>query len=482
MNDSVAHVVLLDIDGLRWGVFDNALREGQIPNLAALLGDQPLTMPIVSTASSITFAAQASLITGRHPADHGIAGNQFFDRFGDENDPPKFYAFDLGDTLEVSSAVGVFTEKLANRRLQVPTIFDKFAAAGHDAVVATHMYPGQATWLKPAVTHLARFLKGGNLLGLSPEDFDQATIGHLENYIVANGLPPVMMGYLMGLDFESHHHGPAYQIHSLQRIDRQIGHLVELIGRHAQGPLLTAVFSDHGQISTPDAPDKAVQLGFPFGQELARFFKELNLDVHDYPGEAPDCDAVIALNGGTAAVYLHNKIGRWRAKPDFARDVLPIALAFWEAAQHGRHEPALKNSLDSVLIRNVEQNGWDAPYQALTREGEIVPLEQWFADHTQQPAIDPVNRLNRYVNRYAGDLMLVSNLTDGYYFGNPHKGTHGGLHPECSTGTLAFGSNSPQALAILQRIDHAIHTRCRAENGRHRSVVDLATGLESVIN
>lgn len=475
-------MLLLDIDGLRWDVFNQALEEGMIPHISTLLSSNPLKLPIVSTASSITFAAQASLITGRHPREHGVPGNQFFDRFGTDGQKPKFYAFDLGDTLEVSTAVGVFTEGLANDRLCVPTFFEQLPRNRQPAVVATHMYPRGATWLKPAVTHLARFLKGGNLLGLSPELFDQATIDHLSGYINETGLPPVLMGYLMGLDFESHKNGPDYQINSLRRIDRQLEPLVESALNHANGSLVTAVFSDHGQIATPGTAEKAIELGFPFGKELARFFTALKLDVHDYPGEAPHCDAVIALNGGTAAVYLHNQTGHWWDKPDFARDVLPVGRALWDASLTGRYEPRLKGNFDSVLVRNVERDGWNALYQALTPGGEVISLEEWFTNHTDQPAVDPVNRLDRYVNRYSGDCLLISRYQDGFHFGKPIRGTHGGLHPEDSIGMLAFGCHAPHSARLLSNIKTAIDHRCRAENNRHPSVVDLVTGLKTIIN
>ncbi|MDJ0756565.1 MAG: alkaline phosphatase family protein [Ardenticatenaceae bacterium] len=478
MKSNVKHTLLIDIDGLRWDVFQQGLIKNQLPNLQKMLGNSVFQSPITSTASSITFAAQASLITGEHPEYHGIPGNQFFDRFGDEDSQPRFYAFDMGETLDIGSAVGVFTQGLANQRLKCKTIFERLAQYDLNSVVATHMYAKGATWLQPAVTHLGRFLKGGNLLGMSPESFDQTTIDNLKTHIHQNGLPDLLMAYIMGLDFESHKKGPSYQITSLKRIDRQLGELFEVVQTHAQGPILTAVFSDHGQIATPPDDDKAIELGFPFGKELADFFTTLHLDVHDYPGEAPHCDAVIALNGGTAAVYLHNKVGHWWDEPVFTRDVQPIGQAFWDASKTGRYEPRLQNNLAAVLIRNVEQDGWYAPFHALTPEGKVVTLDEWFSQPNTQPALDPLNRIKRYAGPYAGDLMLVSNYDDGYYFGKPLSGTHGGLHPEDSQGTLAFGINDRN---LLQTIEQAIDERRQREDNRMPSVVDLATGLEEVL-
>jgi len=39
----------------------------------------------------------------------------------------------------------------------------------------------------------------------------------------------------------------------------------------------------------------------------------------------------------------------------------------------------------------------------------------------------------------SGDILLISNYSGGYYFSGPLRGMHGGLHPEDSFATLAFG-------------------------------------------
>ncbi|NET74510.1 MAG: alkaline phosphatase family protein, partial [Sphaerospermopsis sp. SIO1G2] len=74
------HILLLDIDGLRPDVFQQALERNDAPHLARILGGRAgahrLQIPIVSNAPSITFCCQASLFTGKHPKEHGVPGNQ----------------------------------------------------------------------------------------------------------------------------------------------------------------------------------------------------------------------------------------------------------------------------------------------------------------------------------------------------------------------------------------------------------------------
>ena len=92
-------------------------------------------------------------------------------------------------------------------------------------------------------------------------------------------------------------------------------------------------------------------------------FTALGLDVHDKPGEDPNCDAVMGLNGGLAHVYLQNREGRWADRPRFMQDVVPVAKAFHEMNAEGRYADELHDTLEMILIRDVEHQGWDAMYQ-----------------------------------------------------------------------------------------------------------------------
>jgi hypothetical protein len=224
---------------------------------------------------------------------------------------------------------------------------------------------------------------------------------------------------------------------------------------------------------------------------MGHLFDALGLDVHDYPGEDPDCDAVVASNGGLAHIYLQNRRERWADEPEFDRDVLQVGSAFWAAHQTGKYATELEGALTGVLVRNVESSGWYASYQALTPRGEILSLEDWFGDSKGQQGVDatglyadPVHRLGNLASPFVGDLLLISNYTGGYYFGAPITGVHGGLHPEDSAATLAYGfpgSDEVEAGQMRIAVSEAIATRCQAEGGRQPSTADLLTGLLAVL-
>jgi hypothetical protein len=492
-------LLLIDIDGLRSDVFSAALSGGRIPHIARLVGGMELShgvqVPSLAPAPSITFSSQASLFTGSHPSQHGIPGNQYFDRFGtQEEGVPRHYAFDVGDTLSVDDAVSVFTCGLASNCLKVSTLYERFSNWGWRSVVAGNMYAkGAASWVKPNLTNIARFTKGGNLFGMDAYDYDRHILGELIDQLEENDLPDVLTFYLLGLDHESHHHGPEIQMETLvDHIDPLVGLLWDyVLERNRNLPPLVAIFSDHGQVRVVPDDRHSIRMAFPFEREMSLLFEALGLDVHDYPGEDPDCDAVVASNGGLAYIYLQNRRGSWVDEPEFDRDVHPAGRAFWEANQTGRYAVELEGALAGVLVRNVESDGWYAPYRALKSDGEVLSLEDWFGELTGKPEIvkdglyaDPVHRLGNLAGPYVGDLLLISNYAGGFYFGAPVTGIHGGLHPGESGATMVYGwpgAGESEAERLRIAVDGAIQKRCHAEGGRQPSTADLLTGLLAIL-
>jgi hypothetical protein len=351
------------------------------------------------------------------------------------------------------------------------------------SVVAGNMYGKGAThWFKPSLTNIARFTKGGNLFGMDSRTYDQTILDQLLAYIQSDGLPDLTTMYFMGLDHDSHAYGPAKgQLpYLVEHVDPMIGDLWAAVTAATEAPPFVAIFSDHGQIEVIPDDQHSLKIGFPFDKEMGYFFEALNLDVHDFPGEDPHCDAVMALNGGLAYVYLQNKTGHWRDQPEFDRDVYPVARAFWEAHYIGKYAPEMEGSLAGVLVRNVERDGWEAQYQALTPEGNLVTLEEWFDARPAGQSVDSANRLNNHTGLYAGDIILISNYEDKYYFGGEITGVHGGLHPDDSLATLAYGwpNSDPAAWEKLaNEIQLALNARVETENQRMVSTCDMLVGV-----
>lgn len=195
-------VLILVIDGLRQDVFHAALDAAMLPHLAELLGSAPLHLDPVSTAPSITMCAQTSLFTGAHPDRHGITGNQLFDRFAPS---PRFYAFDIGDTLAVDDAVFMYTPPgLLNETISIhtPTLYEWASGRGLACTVVHHMVScGAYTWLPPSLAQIARFTKGaGTPLGLSAEQFDRQAVKRALEHLKQGHQPDLLTVYFMGVD------------------------------------------------------------------------------------------------------------------------------------------------------------------------------------------------------------------------------------------------------------------------------------------
>jgi hypothetical protein len=484
-----SRLVVIDIDGLRRDVFRAALDTGDLPNVERIVGgregEAACHVDALSTAPSITFAAQASIFTGAHPGAHGVPGNESFDRLGRiSQGKPRHFGFDVGDTLAVDDAMRVFTDGLASRflNLKTPTLYEAAAARGLTSTVAYNMYArGADTWLPPNVVDIARFTKGKGKLGLEAGRYDAGMLDRLIEHLDAGHRPDVLTVYFMGLDHHSHAHGPASQPAYLREVvDTQIGRLLAVLEAHGMlAGALFALVSDHGQIQVTPDDRHSIRLGFPFDRELSHIFEALGLDVHDVPGEAPACDAVVGLNGGLAHVYLQRKGGRWADPPRYD-EVLRVAEAFREMNATGRYEDELQDSLEVILARDAAPSGahegWQGEYRVYLGDGQAQPFADYLVAHPELDYCDAANRIRLAASAATGDLILVANGREGFYFGAPTTGTHGGLLPGESEAVLTFAcpDASADGIAWLREITTSvIADRCANEGHRAPSVADM---------
>ncbi len=480
-----SRVVLIDIDGLKSDVFQQALAEGRIPHLARLFGGPQLLQgaffEACANAPSITYSCQASSVTGVHPSQHLIPGNMFFDRFGRNNHgKPRYYQFDFLD------APRVFGAGLASQVLNpaVPTLFETAAAHGKTSTVAYHMYArGAQNWLKPGIDDWALFTQ------MSKPEFgrryDALMIQDVLQHLQDGGRPDVLLMYMFGLDHESHIHGPGVQMDYLtQVIDLQMEKF--LAAYQALGLLegtLFCVFSDHGQIAIRNDDRHALKVGSFLDREYGYVFQALDLDVNDYLLEGANCSALLAQAGGMAQVYQRKKGGAWADPPPFG-EVLQLARAFWDSNTEGAYSPELKNALELIMLRNVERDGWNAAYQVYTPQG-LLPLTAYLQEHTELDWVDAPNRLHHMTSTVTGDLLLFANAAQGYSFSLlPYLGMHGGLYPTESNAVLAYGfpgATPEHARRCREFVDAALQARCQAENNRRLSNVDVAFGIRQLM-
>ncbi|NDC37439.1 MAG: alkaline phosphatase family protein [Proteobacteria bacterium] len=488
---NTSKALIVNVDGLRPDVLGEELRRGTVPNLATLLGGADAAerlIPCVSTAPSITFCAQATIATGAHPGQHGVPGNDFFDRDGRTNGgSPRHLGFDVGDTYAVNDAVSVFRSRLADAVLNrdTPTIYESMAAAGGESLVAHSMYArGAQQVIGPWLTDLARMTVLRGIFGMRRGEFDAHMLRQVDRSL-ERGSPDLLALYFMGLDKEAHEDGPHQQGPYLREVlDPQVGELVRIMRKRGLfDDTIVALISDHGQSPTPGDDAHSVRLGFPFDRELVHLFTALRLDVHDYPGKAPKVDAVVGLNGGIAHVYLRNREGEWREPPRFADDVLRVAEAFVEMNRDGRYCAELKGTLDLILVRDSSQ-GFHAPYQVYEPGGALRTVAEVFAARDPARYPDAEARIRLLNSPLSGDIILLAQAERGVYFGKPGlRGVHGSLLKEDSESTLALslpGGTRGEQAAVRQRFVETASARALEERRSRLSIADLSFALRKI--
>ncbi len=481
------HGVLVFIDGLRPDVLAEAVRAGEAPHFQQLLGENGghgWVTSVLAPAPSITFASQASLVTGAHPNRHDVPGNQFFDRFGmHHGGKARHYAFDVGDTLEIDDAIEVFTQGLASRCLGARTLYERAGSRGQRSVVVGHMYAnGADRWLPPKVDMLARLTKVPGPLRITPAAFDRHVLDMALEDLRAHGLPDILTVYFMGLDAYSHAHGPEGQRAYLQEtLDPLLGELHAAVDELAPRghPPFWVLAADHGQRAVPDDDAHAVSL-----RSVGPLFAAEGRDLLDYPGEGRHSDAVMAFNGSMAFVYVRQQGEGWSQPPDFQREVLPLARRFWEAHRSSAGAPPLEGAVAAVLVRDAAHAGWRSGYVALTPDGTLETLEAWFQRLPAHDHVEALPRLAGMASPLTGDIVVLLSPGSGRYFGHPLKGLHGGLSPEVSEAALmlAWPGVTPAAWQhARQQFEHAVKVRCETEGGRRPQTADVLVGLEAVM-
>jgi hypothetical protein len=480
-----SRLVVINIDGLRCDAFRETLDAGGLPNAEHIIGgrdgEAAYHVDALSTAPSITFTAQASIFTGQHPAAHGVAGNECFDRWGRlSKGRPRHFGFDVGYTLAVDDAVGVFTgDGLASQFLSsgTPTLYEIAAERGLSAAVVHHMYArGADTWLPPDIVEIAQLTKGKGVLGMAPGEYDGAMLDRVVGYLEGGNRPDILTAYFMELDHHSHVHGPSSQPAYLRDvIDPCVGRLLDaLVRRGMMRGTLFVLVSDHGQTEVVADDRHAIRLGFPFDRELGHVFSALGLDVHDIPGEDPACDAVLGLNGSMAHVYLRHRAGRWATPPRYAEDVLPVAQAFSDMNAFGMYEAELQGSLELVLVRNAESGGWQGEYRVYLGGGRTQPLADYLTAHPELDYPDAVNRIRLAASVGTGDLILITK--EGFYFSTPMAGIHGGLTRGESEVVLTFAwpdASVDEVIWLRETVEGVVADRCADEDNRQPSVADM---------
>jgi predicted AlkP superfamily pyrophosphatase or phosphodiesterase len=274
---SARRAVLFDLDGVRRDTFEQAWRDGKLPNFGRIFGAAVWFDHATTVTPPVTMAAQASIATGTPPVRHGIPGNRWYDR-------TEARLYDYMNTTGISCTYGfsIFGGQnclagLGNRHLQVPTMYEAARSHGFDSVVAYNQYWKGAMRAAPPTAAEARAFLPGNKLDF--RSFDTQMTARAVRELQERGLPAILTVYFTGADTIGHSDGIAAQFAYLAEvIDPLAGRILDAIAALDPDWRIHTLFlltSDHGRTDAVSHPEDAnlqrdLEAALPAGAHLAQ--------------------------------------------------------------------------------------------------------------------------------------------------------------------------------------------------------------------
>lgn len=460
-------LVVLALDGVDRAQLYTMLRAGELPELAALLGDTGdrgfadayFDQKTLSTLPSSTMVAWATTMTGAPPAEHGISGNEFFIRETRELAAP--VPVTVPETAQV---MAIYTEGYADRLSLVPTVYERMRSERPDVRIWVSMhqiYRGADRLLLPDRTallealqvsvqdELRRVITADDALSLYEELDREATENVIDELSSDDPAPDVLTLYLSGTDQYAHvsQEGPdaARAQYLRDAVDPLVGELRQALEKkRVLDDAFVVVTSDHGH--TQVAHEEHNSLEMDGADEPPEVLRRAGFRVRPFAleEEQSDFDVVLAYQGAMAYVYVADRSAcaapgtscDWTRPPRYREDVLAAADAFHENNASGELVPQIAGALDLVLVREPRpQPETDLPFEVYVGKGRTIPLGKYLAKHPMPQYVALESRLRDLAvgpaGERAGDVLLIAHnndrlpLAERFYFSPPYRSWHG---------------------------------------------------------
>jgi hypothetical protein len=492
---SPAHdpILIVALDGMSRDLLYDMLRRGELPNTAALLGGDGLAHAylapnVLSTLPSLSLPAWVSAMTGYTPAEHGVAGNEYFIRERRELAAPSPISFH-----DTNATLSVYTDHYVDKLIEVPTVYERLRErepAIEIWVMANHVFRGADRLMIATpfafVTDLQRLIQHElerafvdhptmTLYRMIDTAAIDDTLEHLEN----DALPDVLTLYVSGTDLYAHVavEGPdeARRMYMMRVVDPQLGRVAKVLrAKRRLDRAWVIVLADHGH--TPVLRDKQHSLGAGDGPPTV--LRQAGFRVRPFKREVDAKDrfsAVLAYGGPFAYLYVADRsrctpVCDWARPPRYEEDVLPAADAFFRANQDGSGYPGLRGTLDMVLVRRPRP--WaqdDLPFEVYVGNGRTRTLEDYLRDHPHPTYVDFVRRMHDLAvglrGERAGDVILlahdgdVANVDGRFYFAGLYRSFHGSPSRADSEIPLIVANRRYPAATIGRWVDRTLGDR-----------------------
>jgi predicted AlkP superfamily pyrophosphatase or phosphodiesterase len=430
-------VVYIIVDGLRLDSFiaATAPAKGKTPDaLAEVFGERLAKSRVVidnhSVFPSVTFASNASLVTGVTVAEHGIAGNSYLDR-------------KTGIPVDLASGRGmsnIFRKELADKVIRRDPMYAEFS---RPSLVSFHFFGKGALWVKPesidAVLYSKNpgaydYLATGRLLGRLHFIEQMQSAGPRQNASPRqNAVPRVITLYWPGLDELTHRAGVSTQVGYVQgTLNANFNALLNgLVGANGGGlrdlggglgPYTFVLTADHG---LSDARRRIISA------EVSSVIEDALAALPEYRGLPPlqlSSTYYLAVNGAMMHIYLRMPNAPWSKRMSDNERGRQILETVGRAL---RDDPKLTDKLDLVFAalpndevasdywKCIEKGGLpNADPSAAFDEAALMHRENSFRYFGAKESLTGLGP-------EGGDIILTSNYDAGYGFINSDTPTDG---------------------------------------------------------
>lgn len=506
-------LLIVAIDGIDRHLLYDMLRAGELPEMARLLGDDGtgdfanayFQDSLVSVLPSSTAVSWATTVTGKNPAEHGVAGNEYFIRKTGQ------YAAPVPVTIHDASPVfRIYTDGYGNDLLESPTIYERMRDtdpgvriwvgmhqyySGADRLILTDRTAMLEAFQSLFATHVAGQLTGKQSLSLFRE-LDEEVIENMDDLIESEAVADVITIYLPGLDHYAHIHNAdpdvsrrQYLKDGLEPLMADLRDSLDDVG--ALDDRYVVITSDHGH--TGVLHDDAHSLSTDGEGEPPNVLESAGFTLRPYALDVDDdvfFDAVIAYQGALAYVYVADRTTcasrstscDW-GRPARADDINAAAEAFYRNNADGLLVPEMRDTLDMILVRTqASDSDAEQVFEVYTGHGQTQPIETYLAAHPHPAYIDMADRLHGltvgpYGDR-AGDLILVAHngdrdTPDGrYYFAPLYHSWHGSPSHRDSDIPLIVARRGHDSVELKQQVESVL-----AGRNQQRLIADVILSL-----
>ena len=481
------------MDGVGRDLLYDMLRDGELPELARLLGGSDGNFEhawfddrLTSTLPSSTGVAWATAITGRTPAEHGVVGNEYFIRERNEFAAPVPVTVDT-----VTPVLRIYTDGYANDLLEVPTVYQRLRErepAIRIAVAMHQFYAGADELILADRSALIEALRtfvsaetvdrltGGQSLSVF-SNVDREVMENVTESIDVGDTADVLTVYIPGVDHFAHVSdlGPdaARRLYLKKVLEPAAAELLEELKEDGEAEnRYVVVTSDHGhtEVAHSDRNSLAVEgddeppaLLASAGYTLRPFSLDVADDVY--------FDTVLAYQGALAYVYVADRSTcasgetpcDW-SEPARNQDIEAVAEAFWDNNETGDLVPEMRDTLDMVLVRTRASAAGDGDvFEVYLGDGRTQRLADYLAEHPHPNYVQMPERMQALASGKhgdrAGDVILVAHNGDRdraderFYFASPYQSWHGSPSHRDSDIPLIVAHRDHSTDEIRQRVD-----------------------------